>query len=317
MKFPHGVSVIIPTYNRARLLPQALDSVLAQTYGDFEIIIVDDGSNDDTRTVIEPYLGRSNARYFYQDNQKQAAARNLGIKKAEGEYIAFLDSDDMWAPRKLEFQVKMLENHEEMGMVYSNQLTFRDDPSQGTIKYGPGVLKSGQIYRDLLLRRFYCSTPTILVRKSVIDEVGGFDDSLGNALEDWEFALRISRRYLIWAIDEPLFYRRLHADSPPDYFEIRIRNHARILERHLADPSLDDSFKRTVMRKAYFAWGNASFRARKYKEAGCYFSRAFSYGHKAAVPAMGLCRLRGTGRSVYFALYRGLKGPKANDSSGL
>jgi len=312
---PLRVSVVIPTYNRARLLAVAIDSVLAQSYQDFEIIVIDDGSTDETKRALEFYLLRQNFRYFYQDNQKQAAARNLGIQKAQGEYVAFLDSDDLWSPAKLELQVKVLDDHPEVGMVYSNQMMFRDKPDAGTIRCRPGTLKSGDIFRDLLLRRFYCSTQTILVRRSVIDDVGGFNESLRNALEDWEFTLRVSQRYPIYAIDQPLVWRRIHAEASSDYQEIRIQNHSRILERYLADPSLDNNFRRTVFSKACFSWGNASFLARRYKKARAYFSEAFRNGHRAAALASGLSGLRGLGRAVYFALYRRLRGADLRDLS--
>jgi len=297
------VNVIIPTYNRAELLPGAIDSVLAQTFKDYEIIIIDDGSTDGTRKVLSPYLLHPNIRYFYQDNKKQAAAKNLGIQKAQGEYIAFLDSDDLWSPQKLALQVKALDDHPEIAMVYSNQMIFRNSLDSGKIKYRPGILKSGEIFYDLLMRKFYCSTPTILLRKSAIDAVGGFDESLRNALEDWEFTLRISKIFQIYCIDKPLIWRRIHAEGSPGYHEIRIRNHSRILDKYLSDSSLSDSFKKAVLGKAYFSWGHLSFLDRRYKKATRYFSKATLNGHIGAFFAVGLCQLREVGRMIYLKLY--------------
>ena len=111
------VSVIIPTYNRAEYLPDAIDSVLAQTFRDFEVIIIDDGSTDNTREIIEKYIKRypQIIRPFYQMNSGASVARNKGIEEARGEYIAFLDSDDVWLSKKLERQVSVLERDKKIG----------------------------------------------------------------------------------------------------------------------------------------------------------------------------------------------------------
>ncbi|MCK4819314.1 glycosyltransferase family 2 protein, partial [bacterium] len=107
-----NVSVIIPTCNRAEYITQAIDSVLAQTYTDYEIIVVDDGSTDNTKEVMEPYMDR--IRYIYQENAGVSAARNTGIKAAKGDWVAFLDSDDEWLPGKLAVQIRAVERHPQL-----------------------------------------------------------------------------------------------------------------------------------------------------------------------------------------------------------
>src|SRR5689334_17679721 len=114
------VSVVIPAFNRAFILPEALDSVLAQTWKDFEILVVDDGSTDDSETALRPYVERFGVRFLRQANQGPAAARNRGIEAARGKYVAFLDSDDLWLPIKLSAQIPRMEAHPDVVMSYGN-----------------------------------------------------------------------------------------------------------------------------------------------------------------------------------------------------
>ena len=118
------ISVIIPVYNRARYIKECLESALSQTCKDFEIILVDDGSTDNLKEVIEPYM--SKIRYIYKENGGAASARNAGLRNAGGEYIAWLDSDDKWLPFKLELQVKILEKLPNAGFIYSDFSCFSD-----------------------------------------------------------------------------------------------------------------------------------------------------------------------------------------------
>src|SRR3990170_2838516 len=118
--FMPKVSVIIPTYNREKYIVETLQSVFAQTFTDYEVIVIDDGSTDNTADVLRPYLDR--IVYIRKPNGGQGSARNVGIKVAKGEYIAFLDSDDLWMPEKLELQVKYLDNNKDAGLVFTDYL---------------------------------------------------------------------------------------------------------------------------------------------------------------------------------------------------
>lgn len=186
------VSVVTPTYNRARFLPDAVASVLAQTHPDLELIIVDDGSTDDTRNVLEPFLADRRIHYFYQDNQGQSQARNLALKQATGDYIAFLDSDDLWAPDKLEKQMAILRAHPEVDIVHGDEVMIDE---QGAVVSLENMKRySGRITRYLLADNSVSIT-TALVRRRCFDEMGGFDTSVGVA-DDYELWLRFSARYL-------------------------------------------------------------------------------------------------------------------------
>ncbi|MBU2955621.1 glycosyltransferase [Marinobacter sp. F3R08] len=186
------VSVVTPTYNRARFLPDAIESVLAQTHSDFELIVWDDGSDDDTREVLEPYLADSRVRYFYQENQGQSYARNHALEHASGDYIAFLDSDDLWAPDKLEKQLAFLLANPEVDIVHGDEAMIDED---GKVTSLANMRRySGRITRYLLADNSV-SIATVLVRRRCFVEMGGFDTSVGVA-DDYELWLRFSARYL-------------------------------------------------------------------------------------------------------------------------
>lgn len=192
------VSVIIPTYNRKHTLKRCVDSVLAQTYRNFEIIIVDDCSTDGTMEFVEETYGDiSEIPIVYvrnDSNMGAAASRNTGVAYAQGEYIAFHDSDDEWLPEKLEKQMRHFARcNQEVGAVYSMFYMNGKD----SCLYPPENLelacKSGYIFYTLLLNPLI-GMITLLVKKSVFLEVGGFNEQL-NSLEDYELTIRIAQNY--------------------------------------------------------------------------------------------------------------------------
>lgn len=201
------VSVVIPTYNRATLISQTLDSVLAQTYKDTEVIVVDDGSTDDTSAVLSTYLGQ--IAVIRQANQGLSGARNAGIAKAKGEFVAFLDSDDLWLPEKLEKQITLLESRSELKWAYTDIIAFEHDSGQPLYMLGRTVkLHQGDVLDELLFDDFIAS-PTPLIRREVFDEVGLFSDNTVVA-EDWDMWLRIAARYPVGLIAAPLAKYRIH-----------------------------------------------------------------------------------------------------------
>jgi len=203
------VSVVIPTFNYAQYVAHAVQSVLNQSFSDFEIILVDDGSTDKTQAVLAPF--QPHIRYIYQDNKGLPAARNTGIRAANGEYIAFLDSDDLWLPTKLEKQVALLDRREELGLVYCDFCWQYDEA--GIVVRSPqrDLFRSGFVFADLLMRNFI-HTPTPIVRSQVFDAVGLFDESLP-ASEDWDMWLRIVACFKIDFVDEVLAIYRFHSSS--------------------------------------------------------------------------------------------------------
>lgn len=198
------VSVIIPTYNRARLLPRAIQSVLNQTYNNFELIIVDDGSIDNTEDVVKKFQ-KSDPRIIYIKNDKNkgpSASRNIGIEIAKGEYIAFQDSDDEWLPEKIEKQIKFFEDTPlDVGVVYTGFWRIENN-KKIYIPFSWIKQKDGYIHKEILKGNFI-GTPTILVKKECFKKVGLFDETLFQ-LEDWELLIRISKDYKFKYVNEAL-----------------------------------------------------------------------------------------------------------------
>ncbi len=201
------VSVIIPTYNRACFLCETLESVLAQTYQDFEILVVDDGSTDDTEAVLAPYMSR--IRYFKQENAGPAIARNRGIFYSKGEYVAFLDSDDLWYAEKLEKQVKILDENPEIGVVYTDCYCGQSptDPNQ-TGFFASAYPPSGDIFERMTQNNLFW-TSSLMLRKEVFITSGIFDPTLRWS-EDYDLWLRICRLTKCHFIQEVLGLFREH-----------------------------------------------------------------------------------------------------------
>lgn len=195
------VSVIIPTHNRAGLLPRAARSVLDQTFRELELIIVDDASTDETGQVVAA-LDDPRVRYIRHDRNRGApAARNTGIEAAHGNYIAFQDSDDEWLPEKLEKQMAVFKPGSEADVVYCSMLLER---AGSTITFpGPEItVVQGDVLPQLLAGNFV-GTPTLLVRRECLEKVGGFDTLLPR-FQDWELVIRLAEAYRFRFVNETL-----------------------------------------------------------------------------------------------------------------
>ncbi|PQP34941.1 hypothetical protein C6A37_05125 [Desulfobacteraceae bacterium SEEP-SAG9] len=208
MKYLEGdsrptVSVIIPAYNRAKVIERAINSAIAQTFRDLEIIVVDDGSTDNTRDVVQA-LDDERIRYIRRENNAgPGAARNEGMRIAEGEFIAFLDSDDEWFPGKTAKQVKLLESlSEDWGICYTGSRIIKD----GTItkiREGNSSAK-GYAFKKYVLDKIFLMTPTaVMIRRDCVNRVGMFDDRL-LCEEDTDFFFRILRDYKLAVLSEVL-----------------------------------------------------------------------------------------------------------------
>lgn len=198
------VSVIIPVYNGEKYIYEAIDSILNQAYQDFEIIVIDDGSTDNTPKILKEY--GSKIKWKSQENKGQASAINEAIKMANGEYIALLDSDDVYLPNKLEIQISYLDRHQKIGLVYSNRYLINAD---GKII---GMRRSSRPDNILLLQENYIPRSTVVHRKKCIDKVGMYDESIsGN--DDWDMWIRISEKFKMGYIDKPLVKYRVHGKN--------------------------------------------------------------------------------------------------------
>lgn len=242
------VSVIIPTYNRKDFLLEAVDSVLAQTYEDFELIVVDDGSTDDTEEVLTSNDER--LIYIYQVNRGVSAARNRGIELARGEFIAFLDSDDLWLPTKLQVQVAFMDQHHEAEICYTDEVWIRHgvrvNPKRKHAKY------SGWIYPHCLTLCII-SPSSALIRRGFFEEVGTFDPHLP-VCEDYDFWLRVTSRIPVFFIPQRLIVKR---GGHPDQLSqrswgndrYRVRALVKILESGILDPQMRELTIKELHRK--------------------------------------------------------------------
>lgn len=208
------VSVVIPTYNRAHLVCDALNSVLRQTYRPLEILLVDDGSTDQTNQVAATWWDDAmeeelvTFHFIEQENQGGNVARNTGIKNATGEYIAFLDSDDEWHPLKIEKQISVFENAS-VGAVYCG-LQHIDLLRKKVIEPTKRQYPSGNLLSQMLIRDVTAATSTYIVKREVFDNVGFFDETL-QARQDWDLWIRIALEYHIGVVPEVLVNFREHA----------------------------------------------------------------------------------------------------------
>lgn len=201
------VTALIPTYNSARYICDAVDSVLAQTHPIHEVLVVDDGSTDDTAAVLRRY--RSKIRYIRQSNAGPPAARNTGLAQVTGDFIALLDSDDLWVPEKTERQMEYIEQHPTCGFVYSDMKTFDETGViEESVKISRNLnLPSGYIFPQLFDETLF-QTSALLIRKDCIG-VGGFDTTLRMG-DDYEFFMRIARHYEAGYVDQRLVLYRQH-----------------------------------------------------------------------------------------------------------
>lgn len=248
------VSVIIPAFNSEKYIADAIDSILEQTYKNLEIIIVDDGSTDNTAETVRRYISIQTTdhrpqtiRYIYQENKGPAAARNRGIKEAKGEYIAFLDSDDIWLPEKLELQIRCFLDNNPLGFIYTGYYAIdesREVLGMGNIK---NFLKK-EVFKKLFLKNVISTASTVMVKKECFDVVGLFDENLAVA-EDWDMWWRIIKKYDFYCLSKPLVKVRIRKGSQSYYGWRNLENELKFLNKLFSD----NSFKKNILlrRKSY------------------------------------------------------------------
>lgn len=238
------ISVIIPTHNGARFIPHAIRSVMSQDFSDYEIIVVDDGSDDGTASEIRRQFPE--VRVFSQSNGGPARARNHGIRVARGRYVAFLDDDDLWEPQKLSKQVRLLQSRNDLSMVFTDWVPFRDDGTIGRAS-SRSTLMEGDLVRNIFLYSGV-ATPTVMVRKAILESVGGFDEEL-HIGEDDNLWMRIALDAGVSHIPEVLVRVRVRAGSVSRdgaTFFREVSNHIELLPRRY--PRLYDRLGEEAIR---------------------------------------------------------------------
>lgn len=251
------VSIIIPTYNRFNYILDALKSVLNQTYKNIEVIIIDDGSKDNTKKIVEEYIKLNklnNVYYFYKENGGVATARNFGIEKSSGELIAFLDSDDIWREEKISKQIEFFKNPK-VGLVHSHYSIMKESGEIITNKSIKQSEFNGYMYQKMRLHNLV-GTSTVVIRKECIDKVGFFEGEYSPA-EDYDLWLRISKEYEFGYISESLVYYREFSSENISRNLVKLENGViKILNKH---------------------WNNISLTKNDQKEKYLAYSRFYSY----------------------------------------
>lgn len=251
------VSVITPTYNRAGFIAEALNSVLAQSYGNFELLVVDDGSTDETATVLESFTPDSRVRCFYQPNQGQSVARNLALAHARGDLVCFLDSDNVWPETKLARQVAVFRDAPEVDVVYGDIITIDE---QGREVSRKNMRRHSGHIAFPMLKDNCVSMNTTMARKRCFDEMGGMSGQRRVA-DDYDLWLKFSARYHFYYLPEYLAYYRVMEDQISsdksrryDTNEAIIHDFRKAFPGVLSAAKFDEAFSFFYTRKArYFA----------------------------------------------------------------
>lgn len=227
------VDIIIPAHNAAHFLPRTLDSVIAQTFTDWRILLVDDGSQDRTAEVVEPYRERLGEKllYIHKENGGVAAARNTAIEHATAEYLALLDADDVWLPRRLEATLIPFPNRPEVGLVYGfvTRIDAEDRLLDTFATRNPHG--EGEVARYIYMRTLDLPCPTLTFRRRCVEEVGGFDETM-RATEDRDLWLRIAQRYQVALAPEIVAYYRVSPQSMTTETDRMFFAQQRFLDKH-------------------------------------------------------------------------------------
>lgn len=288
------VSVILPTHNAARYILEAVESALKQVYPNKEIIVVDDGSTDNTRDVLASYLDK--IVYVSQENRGVSSARNTAIQHARGELIAFLDADDIWLPNKLDTQMRFLANHPKVELLFSDAEIFNSNetivPSFMSQKMSGPQLNEGEIgtadVSELLLTENFVVTSTVVAKKECVEGLGGFNESL-RSVEDRDLWLRVARRYAVGYMSSVLTRKRVHDCNISSDSLLALQSRVKVLEMAVTEWwRKEDKIPprvRSSLAKAHFSLGYHYFEKGECDEARRSFRK--SLGRKMQVRVMG------------------------------
>lgn len=269
------VSVIIPTWNRVEYLFEALNSVFQQSYPHIEIIVVDDGSTDDTKARLEPLINKGKIRYFYQENQGQSAARNLAISKMKGAYACFLDSDDHWFPHKVEAQVELMKTDSNIAICYGDMNLI--DSKGHFVSHWRMPHYSGYVMKQLLLNNFI-SMPTVMIKADALVEQGGFDEQIRFA-PDYDLWLRISPSCQIIYLDSILAEYRVMDEQLSSDKAARMSSNKKVMQSFIEQhkEELPPAFIRHVWNTFYCRWTRVFALKGEFNKSLLLFLKAFYY----------------------------------------
>jgi glycosyltransferase involved in cell wall biosynthesis len=245
------VDIVIPAYNAARFLPAALESVLTQTFTDWRILLVDDGSTDHTSEIVSPFADRLGPKLLYikQENRGLPAARNSAIRHSSAEFLALLDADDVWLPDRLAETVRRFDRPE-IGLVYG--FVSRID-AEGNLVTTHDQMKrhaEGRIASSIYMRTIDLPCPTVTFRRECVDLVGGFDESM-RATEDRDLWLRIAQHYEVARVPKVIAFYRISPGAMTSDTERMFNAQLRFLEKHYGSPGCNRKARRIATSSLY------------------------------------------------------------------
>lgn len=271
------VQVILPCYNAERYLARTLEAAMAQTFRDFEILLVDDGSTDGSRAIAERFAVEhpGKLRYLHQENQGHVVARNRALETADAELIAMLDADDVWRPEHLARSVELLDARPEIGLTHAEVINIdAEDRELGRPQRERRYL-SGRLFRYLYTRRGHIACTTVVFRREALAKSGLFDPNLarlGNS--DRDLWLRISQHCEIAYIEEPTAYYRVHPGNFSANPEKMYKGRMYVIEKYAGTPHVDALLKRHALAGLYKQMGDQHMEAGERREAVRMFQRA-------------------------------------------
>lgn len=271
------VSVGLPCYNGSRWIDECIQSILGQTYEDFELIIVDDGSTDNSRVIIEPYLADKRVKYIYQENRGFSNATNKHILESKGDYIAFIGQDDLWLPEKLERQINYLENRN-FGLVHSDvyHINLKGEIIRRRKPNPPKTLLKKTVVKKLFLRNFICHQ-AVLVRKECFNKVGLFDERMTIA-SDHDMWIRIAGEFDVGYINEPLVKKRYHPDQLMATKPLEgVKDEFLIVKKAISKYPFLKKYESKKLSELYYHWGVILMREGEKREVKSKISKAIRY----------------------------------------
>jgi glycosyltransferase involved in cell wall biosynthesis len=275
------ISIIMPTYNRAHLIGETIDSILEQTFTNWELLIMDDGSDDNTETIVSQY--NDYRIHFFKAERSGAVSKlkNIAIKKASGNLIAFIDSDDVWAPSKLQKQVIAMEQHTEAGFCLTGGYNFinKNEPTTYLYTQRDGM-RFGNFLLPMLRSEVAGHIPALLFRKDCVHVSGYFDET--KLFSDPDFILSLSCHYKGVLLYEPLHYRRLHEQNDNDeHWEKGYSDWVVVVQSYRARQLISASVARETLFKLYINYGEKCLKKQQSSKAikkfmKAWFNRPFS-----------------------------------------
>src|SRR5438105_6334686 len=246
------VDVIIPAFNAAKYLAEAIESVISQTFADWRIVLVDDGSTDHTRQVVDPYFSRLGEKILYiqQENRGLPAARNAAIRASASEFLALLDADDIWLPCRLSESLKTLAERPQAGLCYGLVASIDSEGKLGSVWTGNSRNVAGRIAPQIYMRKIDLPCPTITFRRACVDDVGLFDESM-RATGDRDMRLRIALLHKVAFVPEVTAYCRVSPISMSSDPERMLRAQKQFIRKHYGAPGCGLRARQIALARAY------------------------------------------------------------------